>query len=173
MTQPARQLRPPPRPSVLAQPKRLRFQWERFADIAREVLPLWRLHYQEIAVEQDTVPLDPDWEWFYTVDANNILHVMTVRYGRHLVGYCFNVIGGHNHYRSTRFAHTEMFWLHPHFRKGWQPVKMLLENLRGVKERGAVVATINFKLHFKDARVGQLLARLGYKPTDILMRRVL
>jgi hypothetical protein len=45
------------------------------------------------------------------------------------------------------------------------------ENLDGLKERGVQIATINFKLGFQDGRVGKLLARLGYEPADIVMRK--
>lgn len=135
------------------------------------MLPLWKLHYKEIAVDQETCPLDPDWDQYFYGDEIGVLHVLTARSRNgKLAGYCFNVLGPHKHYASTTFAHTEMFYLHPWFRKGWQPVQFLLANLRGLKERGATVATINFKLRFQGGRVGKLLARLGYAPTDIVMR---
>jgi len=159
-----------PSRSVRARPD-LTFRWEHFIAISEELCPLFRLHYREIAHDQDAVPLDPDWENYFVLDERGLLHILTARYNGKLAGYIFNLVGSHNHYVSTRFAHTEMFWLHPRFRKGWQPVKMFLENLSGLKEREVVITTINFKLHYKDARVGKLLARLGYEPTDIVMRR--
>lgn len=164
----------PPAPRVRSVLAKLSFQWESFRVVSKEVLPLWRLHWEEIALDRDTVPLDPDWDVYYDMELRGILHVLTARSrsGR-LAGYVFNQIGTHSHYLSTRFAHTEMFWLHPHFRRGWLPVRMMLENLAGLRAREATVATINFKLHFQDARVGKLLARLGYEPTDIVMRRKL
>lgn len=156
--------------SAPASPK-LEFRWEPFARLVPELKKLWPLHYREIALDQDICPLEPDWDCYYAVAQAGILHVLAARYNGHLAGYCFNRVGTHDHYVSTRFAHTEMFWLHPRFRKGWQPVKMLLENVRGLKERGAVIATVNFKLTFKDGRVGKLFQRLGYEPTDIVMRK--
>lgn len=160
------------RPSGLAPPK-LVFAWEPFPKLVPELKKLWPLHWREIALDQDFIPLDPDWDAYYGLHEVGILHILAARYNGHLAGYVFNVVGTHNHYVSTRFAHTEMFWLHPRFRKGWQPVRMLLENLRGLKEQGAVIATINFKLTYKDGRVGKLLQRIGYQPTDIMMRKVL
>ena len=142
--------------------ERLKFSWERFSKISPELPKLFKLHWKELAVDQDTVPLDPDWEFYRTAEARGVLFILTARAqmtGK-LAGYCFNMVGPHAHYNSTRFAHTEMFYLHPHFRKGWQPVNMLKENLKGLKVLGAEVATINFKLSFESARVGKLLARL-------------
>lgn len=169
MTPPARQLR---RPLEASDRERLSFKWERFERIHHELLPLFKKHYVEIAVDRDICPLDPDWDYYLGVDRMGLLHIFTARASNgKLAGYIFNIVGSHNHYRTTRFAVTEMFWLHPHFRKGWQPVKFFIENLRGLRTTGADIATINFKVHFQDARVGKLLARLGYEVCDIVMRR--
>ena len=170
MTRPA--ARQPPHQKV-SDRERLEFKWERFSKVAPELLPLFKKHYAEIAVDRDICPLDPDWGYYHGIDQAGLLRLLTARSAsnRKLAGYIFNIVGYHNHYKSTRFAVTEMFYLHPHFRKGWQPVKMFMENLRGLEASGADIATINFKLHFQDARVGKLLARLGYEACDLVMRR--
>lgn len=149
------------------------FQWERFSKIHRELLPLFQRHYDEIALDRDIIPLDPDWNYYAAVEQNGLLHILTARAAsnRKLAGYVFNIVGTHNHYKSTLFCNTEMFYLHPHFRKGWQPVKMFLENLRGLETFGVEIAVISFKLNFENARVGKLLGRLGYESTDIVMRK--
>lgn len=147
------------------------FAWEQFARIADELLPLWKKHYAEIALDQDACPLDPDWAQYYAQAELGMLHILTARsVNGTLAGYVVNIVGPHKHYHSTTFAHVEMFWLHPYFRKGWQPVKMFKENARGLRERGAVVSTIAFKLTFEGGRVGKLLHRLGYRASDVLMR---
>jgi hypothetical protein len=152
--------------------ERLDFKWERFSRIHRELLPIFKRHWREIAIDQETVPLDPDWDYYFAVDERQLLHILTARASNgKLAGYIFNVVGSHNHYKSTRFANTEMFYLHPYFRKGWQPVRMFKENLAGLKVLGVEIAVINFKLHFQNGRVGKFLARLGYEPTDITMRK--
>lgn len=161
-----------PKARKTGEPPSLSFAWERFSDIAGELAPLWKLHWSEIALDRDIVPLDPNWDFYEFLDRGGALAILTARSRKgKLAGYIFNRLGPHDHYVSTIFAHTEMFWLHPFFRKGWQPVKMFQANLRGLKERSVVVASISFKLHFKDGRVGQLLARLGYEPADIVLRK--
>ena len=170
MTRPARA---PPQLLKVSDRERLEFRWERFAKVSHELLPLFKKHYAEIAVDRDICPLDPDWNYYLGIDNMGLLRLLTARSAANgkLAGYIFNIVGNHNHYKSTRFAVTEMFYLHPHFRKGWQPVKMFIENLRGLEASGADIATINFKIHFQDARVGKLLARLGYEACDIVMRK--
>jgi hypothetical protein len=165
--------RPAPRRSAPAPSAKLVFGWEPFPKLVPELKKLWPMHWREIALDQDTVPLDPDWECYFALDEIGILAICTARYNGHLAGYIFNHVGPHNHYCSTKFAHAEMFFLHPRFRKGWQPVKMFLENIRGLQAREVKIHTINFKLTYKDGRVGKLFQRLGYVPTDIVMRKVL
>lgn len=168
-------VRPPPRPqrvSGRASPK-LVFAWEHFNKLAPELKTLWVKHYDEIALDQDICPLDPNWDYYYGVDECGILHILTARYNGHLAGYIFNLVAGHNHYQSTRFAVSDMFWLHPRFRKGWEPVRMFAENIRGLQLREAKISILNFKLTYKNGRVGKLFQRLGYEPTDLVMRKVL
>lgn len=164
--------RAPPRHREASDRAQLSFKWERFEKVSPELLPLFKKHYAEIAVDKDVCPLDPDWDYYAGIDRMGLLRLLTARASNgKLAGYIFNIVGHHNHYKSTRFAVTEMFYLHPHFRKGWQPVKFFIENLRGLETSGADIATINFKLHFQDGRVGKLLARLGYEACDLVMRR--
>jgi GNAT superfamily N-acetyltransferase len=165
-----RHVAPPLVPLEASDPARLEFQWEKFRDIARELPPLFERHYREIAADHD-IPLAPDWDAYYAMDLQGILHILTARSAGRLVGYTFCMVGGHQHYVTTRFGAIEMFWLAPRFRKGWAGVRLFTTCLRGLKEREVKVVTVAFKLHFKGARVGKLLARLGFKPVDIVVRR--
>lgn len=171
-----RHVRELPQPQSLsadAAPK-LRFQWERFAKIVRELLPLWQRHWKEIAIDRDTIPLEPDFDSYYRLDNDRLLHILTARtHDGELVGYSFNIVGPHLHYQSTRTGHTDMFWLAPEHRRGLCGYKLLKYTMAGLKRRGVKLHTINFKLGFQDGRVGRLLKRLGYAPSDIIMRKLI
>ena len=128
-------------------------------------------HWRELALNQDSIKLDPDWDRFYALDLQGLLRVLTVRVEGHLVGYVFLIIGPHLHYKSTTWAHCDMFWLDPVYRQGWTGVKMFKELLRGVEEMGAQIASVPVKMHFMGGRVIKLLERLGFKQVEILMTR--
>lgn len=163
-----------PRTQSLSAGGSLRFQWEKFSKIVRELIPLWQRHWEEIALDRSVVPLDPDFDSYYRLENDRLLHVLTARsHAGELVGYTFNIIGPHLHYQSTRTAHTDMFWLAPEYRHGWRGFRLLKYTLAGLKRRGVRMHTINFKLGFQDGRVGKLLKRLGYAPTDIIMRKLI
>lgn len=151
----------------------LTLQWERLAHISRELLPLFRKHWKEIALNQDKVELDPDWDRYFDLELRGLLHILTARYSGLLQGYVFNLVGPHLHYASTRWCLTDMYWLDPRCRLGWFPVKMLIENMRGLKEREVRVHNINIKVHFQSDRMTKLMTRLGYKPADIVFQKVL
>jgi hypothetical protein len=148
-------------------------QWERLAHISRELLPLFRRHWKEIALNQSKVELDPDWNRYFELELTGHLHILTARYSGLLQGYVFNLIGPHLHYVSTRWCQTDMFWMDPRSRRGWFPMQMLIENMRGLKEREVCVHNIGIKCHFQSDRMHKLMTRLGYKPCDIIYQKVL
>lgn len=149
---------------------KLRFSWERFADIAKEFPPLFKKHWREIALHQDKIDLDPDWERYFALELQGILHVLTIRDGGRLVGYAFVMTTPHLHYASTLFAIYDMFWLDPDYRFGWDGIRMFKEVEKKMRELGVKVLMINYKIHFQAdrGRLDKIFHRLGYAPTDIL-----
>lgn len=160
-----------PRPRPLSGPVAPELRWERFSAIAHELPPLFEKHWRELALNQDAVRLDPDWDKFYTLDIGGVLRVLTVRDNGILVGYLFGLFGPHLHYASTNYGHSDMFWLDPVYRQGWTGVKLFKELLRAAKEWGITVVTVPIKLHFMNARVGRLLERLGFKAIETIYAR--
>lgn len=129
---------------------------------------LFRQHWAEIALNQDKVPLDPNWDQYFAYDLADILNVLTVRADGVLVGYLFVLVFPHLHYASTAFAHTDIFWLAPPYREGWAGVRMFREMEKHLKVRGVKVVAVNVKLHFEAERgtLGPIFKRLGYKPIE-------
>ena len=148
----------------------LRYEWEPFRNIAKELPPLFKRHWKEIALNQEQVSLDPDWPRYFDYDLLGILRCLTVRDGPTLVGYVFVLVFPHLHYASTLWAQTDIFWLDPSYRQGWTGYRMLRLMEKRLKETGVKVIYANAKLHFEASRgtIGKLLERLGYKPTEML-----
>lgn len=154
----------------------LRIQFEPFYVIARELPPLFRKHWRELAVHRDVIPLDPNWDMYMQNAVQGFLHVLTVRADDVLVGYIFNLVGPHLHYKTTVHAMVDMYWLDPKYRRGMFPLKMFRENEKHLKKIGAVRIYIGEKLHFKNARgrhTRTLFRRLGYKAVDVHYTKLL
>lgn len=147
----------------------LKFQWERFAAIARELPPLFLRHWEEIALNRDSVPLDPNWPEYYRLDIAGVLRCLTVRTeSGTLAGYHFVLIFPHLHYASTLWAQSDMFWLDPAYRAGWWGVKLLSVVRDQLRAAGVKVHFVNIKLHFEADRgtLAKVLRRLGYRHTE-------
>lgn len=168
MNQPVRVTKAPPSdPSDLGTPS---LQWERLGPIARELPPLFKQHYQELATHRDIVPLDPDWDKYYALDFDGNLRILTVRDHGMLVGYLFLIVGPGLHYSTTLQATVDMYWLDPLYRAGWLGVKMIKESERYCRELKVTRLFNTEKQHFARDRggIGVIFKRLGYEVQDIV-----
>ncbi len=172
---PGAKLRVVPERSAPASP-RLDIKFEPFYVIARELPPLFRKHWRELAVHKDVIPLDPNWDLMMQQSISGILYVLTVRDEDRLVGYIFNLVAPHAHYRSTLHGLIDMFWLNPRYRRGWTGVRMFTENERQLRKLGVVRLLVSEKLHWvtqRDRRVRVLFKRLGLKACDVIYSKLL
>lgn len=172
MNQHVRAPLPVPRASVPA-PRKLVYQWEPFSGLAREIVPLFQQHWEEIALNQDVIKLDPDYQRYLTLEVAGVLHVLAVRDGRtgRLVGYVFCMLGPHLHYASSNWALVDMFWLHPDYRSGWSGVRMFKLLEARMREYGAAVIMVTEKQHFAGTHrhghnAGAIFEFLGYNPVE-------
>jgi GNAT superfamily N-acetyltransferase len=127
-------------------------------------------HWREIALNQDEVPLDPNWDRYFEYDLLNILQTLTVRSNGVLVGYVFMLVFPPLHYASTIWAQSDMVWLDPAYRSGWTGVRMFREAEAGMRRLGVKVVVLSEQLHF-DTRLGNLYKRLGFKHTENLFSK--
>ena len=141
----------------------LTFQTERLADVRAEAEPLLRLHWEEVALNKDKVPLDPDWPAYAMTESLGMLCVTTARLHGKLIGYVCDVLSGNLHYKSLKVAANDLFWLAPEHRKGGLGLRLLLASEGFAREMGANQFVKRVKLHLD---VGPVLERLGYTPIE-------
>ena len=141
-------------------------QVESFSRIASELPPLFLRHWQELALDRDAIPLEPDWDRMFMLEAQGILHVTTARSGEVLAGYIFNIVSRHLHYKGTVFADIDMFWLDPAYRGGWFAIKWFRANQKLLDKLGVQKHHVSVKNHYLAGRVGNVFRRLGYKPIE-------
>lgn len=160
--------------SAPAKPE-VRFAIEPFYVIARELPPLFKKHWRELGRDRGDVPLDPDWDSYMQHSIAGRLQVLTARVGDELVGYVFNLVGPHLHYRSTLHSIAEMYWLDPRYRHGWTGLKMLRRNDDEMRRRGVVRTGIAEHLGYKNQNgrmMRVILRRLGYRARDVHYSKV-
>lgn len=151
------------------------FQAEKLMDVREEVWPLLLRHWDEIALNKDAVPLNPDWDTYGVLETQGMLHVTTARSDAgEIVGYASYVIVPNLHYKTMMVADGDIFYLAPEHRRGTTGLRLLRETEKHIlafcaasgKPHDCVYIINKEKEHFrKEGRsvVGPIMTHLGFK----------
>jgi len=97
----------------------MRFAVESLAQCWDQGQALLELHWREIALHQDLIPLAIDRESYEQMERAGQLQLVTMRDDEGILrGYHVSLIRPHLHYRTSLTAFTDVFYIHPDFRKG-------------------------------------------------------
>lgn len=149
----------------------IRFQEEKFSDIFDEAVPLLQRHFEEIARHKDRVPLAPNVPGYVVAEERGALCICTARDDEKLIGYVVYLVGPADHYSTTVFAESDIYWIAPEHRNltiGSQLFGFTEERL---KLRGVVVMHTRFKLEHPAA--GALLEHLGHRKIETVVEKVI
>ena len=136
---------------------------EKFSDVIEEAKPLLARHWEEIALNKDSVPLDPDWQRYANLEATGQLSVVTVRAAGRMIGYCCMVVHPGLHYRSCLEARMDIFWIAPEYRGRMGGVRLFRAVEAELKRRGVKRMYVGSKLHRDSSR---LFEALKYKEIE-------
>jgi L-amino acid N-acyltransferase YncA len=138
-------------------------QAESFSAARPELERLFPLHWKELALEQDKIPLDVDWPRYAQLERAGILLFVTLRKAGRLVGYFMGFVMPHLHYKSTVTLGMDVYWTHPDIRGGTAARRLMRKVHEEAKVRGAVKAFAVSKDHKDSSR---LFRALGYRPVE-------
>lgn len=142
----------------------IRFQEERWADFVKDAAALFPLHWKELSVSQDHYGHDCDYPKYQSMDAMDMLHIVTLRDDGRLVGYAVNFIITHIHYASAGLMSlTDMYFVIPAYRRAGNGAKMFAFMESCLKKRGVVQMHTSCKVHQDHT---EMLEALGWKFTD-------
>jgi len=139
------------------------YQVESFEQCIPEFQRFVPLHWAELGLTREEVPVDMDWQRYVQMERDNKLHTVTVRHDGKLVGYHVTFVGGHFHYKSTLHGMVDLYFVEQEHRRGWAGIKLLKFAEKTLKDRGVVKIITGTKCH-KDNSV--LHERLGYTHSD-------
>jgi GNAT superfamily N-acetyltransferase len=92
---------------------------ETLAECWEEGQALLELHWQEIALHRDLIPLAPDLASYQELERRGQLQLVTMRDDEGtLYGYHVTLIRPHLHYRHSLTGFVDVYYLHPSQRKG-------------------------------------------------------
>jgi len=114
------------------------FQAETLDQCLADALPHFAGHFQAACQHKDALKLHPDFARYYLLEERGQLLIVTARDRGVLVGYASFFIDHQIHYAKTRWAESDIYWVHPDMRgQGvWGGLLQLAQSeavLRGVK----------------------------------------
>ena len=135
-------------------------QVEDFPLFLEEVKPILPLHYAELALHQDKVPLSPQYDEYLKRDAAGMILLVTLREAGELIGYFVGFVAPGLHYSTCLTLHLDIFYVHPDHRGSGGGIVLFKAVEREAKRRGVQRLFTGSKMH-KDA--SWLFERLGYE----------
>jgi len=126
------------------------------------------LHWKEIALNKDKVPLDPDWSKYRSLMYYDMLQAFTARKDGKLIAYMFMNVSPHLHYKTTIYAINDILYVDNKFRKTTVAYRLLKFVEKQLIEQGVGVFIINMKLH---SEFSHFLEGLGFTHTESLFSK--
>lgn len=148
----------------------MEFALENLARVRREIEPLIKQHYDDIALNKDIIKLNPDWEGYARLDNINALRVYTARKDDQLVGYFVVIVSKSLHYRDHLFANNDIIFLAKSARKGLTGVKLIKYAIESLAAEGITKLHINTKAH---QPFDAILERLNFEEIERVYSLVL
>lgn len=140
-------------------------QIESFGDRLEEFRPLFPLHWAELALNQDKVPLDPQYDLYLAREARGELLFVTLREAGAPVGYFLGFIAPGMHYRTCLTCTMDIFWVHPDQRaKGMPGVRLFRAVEKELRRRGVQRWFAGSKVH---ADASALFERLAFERVEV------
>jgi GNAT superfamily N-acetyltransferase len=146
------------------------YQQESLVTTKEDARPLLEKHWEEIALNKDTIKLNPDWDAYADLEDAGILKIFTARFDGNLIGYFVVFVRSHIHYKDNLFAYNDILYLDKDYRKGFTGAKLMKFAEKCLKEDGVSVLVVNTKRH-KPFDV--LLSWLGYRHIENIYSKVL
>lgn len=128
----------------------------------KRVIPL---HYEELALNKDKVPLAPRWDKYAQAESNGELFFVALRDAGELAGYFIGFVGPGLHYETCLTCVQDIFYVKPDER-GSAAGDLLFSFVEGeLKRRGVQRIIGNSKNHFPCA---WLFKRRGWEPIETI-----
>lgn len=134
-------------------------QIESFTQLLPLLKPMFPRHWEELALNQDKVPLDPQYDIYLKRDAMGELMLATVREDANLIGYFIGFIAPGLHYKTCLTLTMDIFYIWPEARGAGAGFHLFKAVETEAKRRGVQRMFVGSKLH-KDA--SWLFEKLGY-----------
>lgn len=139
-------------------------QIESFEERLPEFKPLFPLHWEELALNKDKVPLDPQYDIYVARERRGELLFVTLRELGEPVGYFIGFIAPGLHYKTCLTCTMDIFYVHPDKRGGRGGIKLFKFVENELKRRGVDRWFVGSKCH---ADASWLFELLGFNRVEV------
>jgi len=84
---------------------------EKLSEIFDEIEPIFHAHHEELALNQDLITLNPDYERYFSAESNGTLVIYTARVDGDIAGYYVGFIVKSIHNMDILACHTDIFYI--------------------------------------------------------------
>lgn len=141
----------------------MKYAQEVFDDVITDIIPLLNKHWEEIALNKDKVPFDPNYAQYKTLEKEGILDIFTAREDNELVGYCITFTAPHLHYWSTIMSNVDIFYVSPEHRGKMAGIRLIKYTEEKLKLKGVKVLNHHVKTQHD---FSPILKRLKYNKAE-------
>lgn len=146
------------------------YQKDTVENVFRDIGETFVKHHEEVESFAEEVPLDIDRGQFEALEAAGVLHTISARDDRELIGYYVSMIMPHSHHKGSLFAVNDILYINPEYRSSGIAAEMITFAEKDLREMGVVVMAFSMKVShpFKN-----LAEHLGFEETDIVYSKYL
>ena len=141
----------------------MEFATERLVFVKKEMQSLLELHWELIALNKESIKLNPNWAEYVRLDEAGILKLYTARQDGKLVGYFAVTVNTSLHYQEHKFATNDVIFIHPDYRNGSAGYKLIKYAEDQLIQMGVSLMIMNTKIH---QPFDKLLERMGFKQIE-------
>jgi len=138
-------------------------QVESLTERLEELKPLFPLHYDELALNKESVPLDPQYDIYLQRDAAGQVVLVTLREFGRLVGYFVGFVAPGLHYKTCLTCTMDIFYVHPDVRCRMGGPRLFKAVREELKRRGVKRWFVGSKNH---ADASRLFEALGFAKVE-------
>ena len=138
-------------------------QIESFTEMLEELKPLLPLHWEELGLNKDSVPLDPMFETYIAREAQGEVIFTTLRDDGELIGYFIGFITPGLHYRTCLTCIMDIFYVVQDKRGRKGGFTLFAEVKKELQRRGVQRWFVGEKLH---KPCDQFFNALGFEPVE-------
>jgi GNAT superfamily N-acetyltransferase len=142
-------------------------QVEPYRDSLPELLPLYPLHWSEVALDQEKpeAALRPRFDVYAARDTVGELVLVTLRDDGAVVGYFLCFVSPNLHYADCLTAQMDIIFVHPRVRGRHGGMRLIRTMQRELRRRGVKRWFVGEKIG-KSSGLGRMFELAGFRPVE-------